>query len=104
MVNVNILGVLIQLEAWPNDVSRFIQGQNIARMVKHLQCHQEIIQNGSTGYTFEMSNVNDLCDKLNLLLSLNQDEYENFKKNSFEFAKNNFSKEAHFDMLVSLYS
>lgn len=64
----------------------------------------EIIQNGSTGYTFEMSNVNDLCDKLNLMLSLTKDEYENFKVNCFEFAKNNFSEDVHFDKLISLYS
>ncbi len=64
----------------------------------------EIIQNGSTGYTFEMSNVNDLCDKLNLMLSLTKDEYENFKINCFEFAKNNFSEDVYFETLVSLYS
>ena len=63
----------------------------------------EIIQNGATGYTFEMSNVDDLSNKINLMLSHSQNDYKKFKENCFKFAKNNFSTRAHLKKLIDLY-
>lgn len=64
----------------------------------------EIIEEGKTGFTYEMGNIDDLVRVLKKGINLNECDYLKLKNNARNFAKNNFSPANHYKELIKLYS
>ena len=54
---------------------------------------REIVLNNRTGFTFEKKNVNDLEEKIEKFISLSKNEYKEYIEKSYNYIKNNFSRE-----------
>jgi glycosyltransferase involved in cell wall biosynthesis len=63
----------------------------------------EIIDDGNTGYIFEMKSVEDLSDKIEMAESINEKEYARLSENSRSFAELHFSEETHYNALLGIY-
>ena len=64
----------------------------------------EIIDEGETGFTYEMGNVDDLLITINKAINLSEDEYIAMKHNARLFAEKNFSPSLHYKDLMRLYN
>jgi glycosyltransferase involved in cell wall biosynthesis len=64
----------------------------------------EIIDEGKTGFTYEMGNVDDLVVALTKGINLSEEEYIKFKNNAKDFAEENFSPNSHYKELMKLYN
>ena len=64
----------------------------------------EIIDEGLTGYTYEMGNVESLTDVINKGINLPESEYMMMKQNARSYAEENFSPESHYSKLIELYN
>jgi len=62
----------------------------------------ELVKDEETGYTFEPGNVNDLGDKILLLLK-NLDKIIQMGKNARKFVEENFNPEKHYQELMRIY-
>lgn len=63
----------------------------------------EIINDGDTGFLFEMGSVNDLSDKIINAESIDRLEYYRLSTNARKFAEDHFSEELHYSSLISIY-
>ena len=54
---------------------------------------REIVLNNRTGFTFEKKNVDDLEEKIEKFISLSKNEYKEYIEKSYNYIKNNFSRE-----------
>jgi glycosyltransferase involved in cell wall biosynthesis len=64
----------------------------------------EIIDEGETGFTYKMGNVDDLIITINKAINLSEDEYITMKQNARLFAEKNFSPSNHYKDLMRLYN
>ena len=64
----------------------------------------EIIDEGETGFTYKMGNVDDLIITINKAVDLSKDEYITMKHNARLFAEKNFSPSHHYKDLMRLYN
>ena len=63
----------------------------------------EIINDGDTGFLFDMGSVNDLSDKITKADSIDELEYYRLSTNARKFADEHFSEESHYNSLISIY-
>lgn len=63
----------------------------------------EIIDDGNTGYIFEIKSVNDLSKKISIAESVDDIEYARLSHNSRKFAEKHFSEETHYNTLLDIY-
>lgn len=63
----------------------------------------EIIVERKTGYLFESGNVSDLERAISLSITLTGEQYEAMAKAAYEFYKQNFSEEHHYEELIKFY-
>jgi glycosyltransferase involved in cell wall biosynthesis len=63
----------------------------------------EIINDGDTGYLFDMGSINDLSDKITKAESIDDLEYYRLSTNARKFANEHFSEESHYQSLISIY-
>ena len=63
----------------------------------------ELISHKVSGFLFEPKNCTALKNILSQAMELNDQEYEQMCQNAYEFAQNNFSRNAYFDKLMSIY-
>jgi glycosyltransferase involved in cell wall biosynthesis len=63
----------------------------------------EVINDGDTGFLFEMGSVNDLSEKIKKAESINDQEYYRLSMNARKFADDHFSEESHYNSLLSIY-
>lgn len=54
---------------------------------------REIVLNNRTGFTFEKKNVDNLEEKIEKFISLSKNEYKEYIEKSYDYIKNNFSRE-----------
>ena len=64
----------------------------------------EIINEGLTGFTYEMGNVDELAITLKKAINLTEKKYMQLKKNARKFAEDNFSPDSHLTKLLKLYN
>lgn len=64
----------------------------------------EIVVENKTGYFFEMGNVDQLSEVVNLASKISADEYSKMSKNSRKFAEVNFSEDKHYIELMNIYN
>jgi len=63
----------------------------------------EIINDGDTGFLFDMGSVNDLSDKITNAEKIDEQEYYRLSTNARKFADEHFSEESHYNSLLSIY-
>jgi len=63
----------------------------------------ELIENGKTGFTFEMGNMNDLIRAILLAHNTSDIEYIEMSRNARAFAERKFSEENHYIQLINIY-
>jgi glycosyltransferase involved in cell wall biosynthesis len=63
----------------------------------------EIINDGETGFLFEMGSVKDLSDKITKAELIDREEYYRLSTNARKFADEHFSEESHYQSLISVY-
>jgi glycosyltransferase involved in cell wall biosynthesis len=63
----------------------------------------ELIINNTTGYLFDVKDVSQLSNILRKCIFLNNIEYINLKESALNFAKNNFSRDVHYNNLMNIY-
>jgi len=63
----------------------------------------EIVNDNSTGFLFEMGNIDQLSQKIIKACQLTDDDYFTMSKNAREFADKNFSEEEHYINLMNIY-
>jgi glycosyltransferase involved in cell wall biosynthesis len=63
----------------------------------------EIINDGDTGFLFEMGSVDDLSDKITKAETIDEEEYYRLSTNARKFADEHFSEESHYNSLLSIY-
>lgn len=63
----------------------------------------EIVNDNSTGFLFEMGNIDQLSQKINTALQLTDYEYLTMSRNARQFADKNFSEEEHYIKLINIY-
>jgi len=64
----------------------------------------EIINEGETGYTYEMGNVKCLTNAIEKGINLPANKYMMMKQNARLFAEENFSPELHYSKLIEFYN
>lgn len=64
----------------------------------------EIINDGDTGFIFEMASVDDLSEKIKIAESVNDQEYYRLSINARKFADEHFSEEKHYNSLMKIYN
>ena len=64
----------------------------------------EIINDGETGFLFEMGSINDLSDKIKKVETIEEEEYYRLSINARKFADEHFSEEKHYNSLVKIYN
>ena len=64
----------------------------------------EIIDEGKTGYTYEMKNVKHLTHTIKKAINLPENEYLSMKKNARIYAEKKFSPNVHYNKLFDLYN
>jgi glycosyltransferase involved in cell wall biosynthesis len=63
----------------------------------------EIIENGKTGFLFEMKNVEDLSNKISMAEEMSEKVYCTFSDNARKFAEIHFNPETHYNELIRIY-
>jgi glycosyltransferase involved in cell wall biosynthesis len=63
----------------------------------------EIIENGKTGYLFNPGDIQDLVEKIKLVLSLSVEEYLNISMNTYNFAKEYYNKNIYYNNIMNIY-
>ncbi|KJR46659.1 putative glycosyltransferase protein [Desulfosporosinus sp. I2] len=64
----------------------------------------EMVEDGVSGYVFESKNANDLSDKLNKLLALDEENYMRMSKAAIEKAKADFNPDNYVDFIIDQYN
>lgn len=64
---------------------------------------KELVEEGSTGYIFKATDVDELADKIDMLINLSDEEYTKLCKNSLEFAKREFDPISYANWIVENY-
>ncbi|ODA40301.1 glycosyltransferase [Desulfosporosinus sp. BG] len=64
----------------------------------------ELVEDGVTGYVFESKNANDLSDKMNKLLELDEETYIQMSKAAIEKAKADFNPDNYVDFIICEYN
>jgi len=63
----------------------------------------EIIDEGNTGYLFEMKSVRELSEKIDLAEAVDENEYARLSNNARKFAERHFNPMTHYDRLIEIY-
>lgn len=64
----------------------------------------EIIDDGNTGYLFEMKSAKSLSEALDRAEATDATEYSRLSKNARNFAEEHFSEETHYKALINIYN
>jgi glycosyltransferase involved in cell wall biosynthesis len=63
----------------------------------------ELIEDGATGYQYEMGNTEELADIIKKAQHLGAEQYEQMSVNARKFAVDNFSDSIHYQKLMNIY-
>jgi glycosyltransferase involved in cell wall biosynthesis len=63
----------------------------------------EILENGKTGFLFNMKSAEDLSAKITMAEEMSEKEYNIFSDNARKFAENHFNPETHYINLIKIY-
>lgn len=97
--------VIVPSEWCENNPMTIVEGYSMGKPVigSNAGGIPELISNYNTGFSFEMSNPNDLIKKVVLAQNINQSEYEVMSEKARLFAEHNFSEKLHYKKLMDIY-
>jgi glycosyltransferase involved in cell wall biosynthesis len=98
--------IIVPSECNENNPMTIVEGYSLGKPVigSNVGGIPEIVNEGKTGFLFEMKNISELVRKIEQADALSDKDYEIFSKNSWQFAKENFSEETHYSKLISAYT
>jgi len=98
--------IIVPSEWYENNPMTIIEGYSMGKPVigSNIGGIPELIQDGKTGFLFEMGNVDDLVLKIKQADSLSNENYEMFSKDAVQFANENFSEDLHYRKLMKIFT
>jgi glycosyltransferase involved in cell wall biosynthesis len=97
--------IVIPSELYENNPMVIVEGYATGKPVigSRIGGIPEVVQEGITGYTYEMGNFQELANKMITIARLSPGEYERLSGNALMFAETHFSEENHYSKLISIY-
>jgi len=121
MMNVSLLGyksgeelndliknasyIIVPSEVYENNPMTIIEAYSFGKPVigSEIGGIPEIIEEGKTGFSFEMGNVQKLVEIIEYAGKLNNADYEILSANARSYAERNFSSDNHYESLMAIY-
>lgn len=102
----NAMYVIVSSECYENNPLSIIEAMAMGIPVigSNIGGIPELINNEKNGFLFETKNAHDLESKIQKALAITDHQYFELSQNAFSFAKANFSEEAHYQKLISVYN
>jgi glycosyltransferase involved in cell wall biosynthesis len=97
--------IIVPSEWYENNPMTIVEGYSYGKPVigSCIGGIPELIEDGKTGFNFEMGNVDELAEKLSVAQNITQQEYAIMSVKSREFALKNFSETIHYEKLMDIY-
>ena len=97
--------VIVPSEWYENNPMTIVEGYSMGKPVigSNAGGIPELISDYNTGFSFEMSNPNDLIKKIIFAQNINQVEYAVMSEKARLFAEHNFSEKLHYKKLMDIY-
>lgn len=97
--------IVVPSETYENNPMTIIEAYTSGKPVigSRLGGIPELIEEGKTGYTFEVKSENDLQKVITNALSISNEEYSVMSENASTFALKNFSESSHLQKLLGIY-
>ena len=102
----NAMYVIVSSECYENNPLSIIEAMAMGIPVigSNIGGIPELINNEKNGFLFETKNAHDLESKIQKALAITDHQYFELSQNAISFAKANFSEEAHYQKLISVYN
>ncbi len=97
--------VIVPSECYENNPLTIIEGYSYGKPAIGSRTGgiPEIIEEGKTGFTYEMSNIEELSGVIEFAYKVDDRLYEEMSKNARRYAENNFSADNHYPKLLNIY-
>ncbi|HQG76873.1 MAG TPA: glycosyltransferase [Bacteroidales bacterium] len=97
--------VIVPSECYENNPMTIIEGYSFGKPViaTHLGGIPELIEEGKTGFSFEMRNIEGLKNLIEFTSRLSDDEYRTMSLNARQFVEEYYAKEVHYEKLLNIY-
>ena len=98
--------IIVPSECYENNPMTIIEAYSMGKPVigSNVGGIPEILDDGKTGFLFEMMNIDHLISTIERAFSLESNEYELLSKTARQFADEHFSEESHYLQLLKVYS
>lgn len=102
----NAMYVIVSSECYENNPLSIIEAMAMGIPVigSNIGGIPELINNEKNGFLFKTKNAHDLEMKIQKALAITEQQYFELSQNAISFAKANFSEEAHYQKLISVYN
>jgi glycosyltransferase involved in cell wall biosynthesis len=98
--------IIVPSECYENNPMTIIEGYSFGKPVigSNIGGIPEIIEEGKTGFTFEMQNAKKLTSLIQFAGKINSKEYSKMSINARFYAEKHFSPENHYQKLLAIYN
>ncbi len=97
--------IIVSSECYENNPMTIVEGYSYGKPVigSRIGGIPELIEEGTTGYQYEMANHKELSEVITKANSLSDESYKAISGNAREFAIENFSDTVHYQRLMEIY-
>lgn len=97
--------IIVSSECYENNPMTIVEGYAYGKPVigSRVGGIPELIEDGATGYQYEMGNTEELADIIKKAQHLGAEQYEQMSVNARKFAVDNFSDSIHYQKLMNIY-
>lgn len=97
--------IIVPSECYENNPMTIIEGYSYGKPViaSHIGGIPELIEEGKTGFTFEMGNVKSLKNLIDSASRITADEYRKMSLEARLFVEKYYSQEIHYEKLINIY-
>jgi glycosyltransferase involved in cell wall biosynthesis len=97
--------IIVPSECYENNPMTIIEGYSFGKPViaSHIGGMPELIEEGKTGFTFEMRNVENLKALIDYTGRISDNEYRNMSKEARLFVEKYYTQEIHYERLMNIY-
>lgn len=97
--------IIVSSECYENNPMTIVEGYSYGKPVigSRIGGIPELIEEGTTGYQYEMGNHTELSEVITKANSLSDNSYKAISGNAREFAIENFSDTGHYQKLMEIY-
>ncbi len=102
----NAMYVVVPSECYENNPMAIVESTTIGTPIigSNIGGIPELIDNTRSGFLFNTGSVDSLQKVLYDALSVSDEKYKEIVESAFNFASNNFSEDAHYEKLMSVYN